>query len=106
MIGNHDFPDVSLYPDSHNFIKKPIPVLQQQKNELSTIAFLINHVKSKDFEINLFEVSEENLKNLKNTKQNFQASSLKNGHASFTHVEDISKKEKMEYMIGNIVLNT
>lgn len=68
--------------------------------------FLYDHVQSRNYKIQLFEVSEENLKNLKNIKLNFQANSHQNYLSSFSNDEDISKKEKMEYMIGNIVLNT
>lgn len=71
MTGNNDFSDDLMFKDNLNFVKKPIPVLRLQQNEMSVTALLLEHVKSRDFEIQLFDVSEENLKNLKNTKQNF-----------------------------------
>lgn len=99
---NNDF---TLDQDNDQPFKKPIPVSQENGPfSFKLSEFLFEHVKKNNFHIQLFDVNEENLKNLKNISQNFQKEH--HNKNSTLSQEDLEKKERMEYMVGNIVLNT
>lgn len=91
MAHSNDFQEDLFFENNVNSVKKPIPVLRQQQSEQLIPQILIEHVKNRDFTIQLFDVSAENLKNLKNIKQNSQMSSHNKGSLVFQNEEEVSK---------------
>lgn len=91
----------------HQHVKKPVPVsLDHGLDTFKISDFLFEHVRNNNFIIQLFDVNEENLKNLRNISQNFQTQPGEQHLPALPQEVDLEKKERMEYMIGNIVLNT